>query len=82
MKPQLNLRLPEDLRKAAERYAKIHKYRNLQELATEAVREKIMEKNYDEDFTPKEIELIDKLIEVSILKRKLHSEEELMKALE
>ena len=82
MKQQLNLRLPEDLRKAAERYAKMHKFRNLQELATEAMREKIMGKNYDEDFTPKEIELIDKLVEVSILRGKLHSEKELMKALE
>jgi Arc/MetJ-type ribon-helix-helix transcriptional regulator len=82
MKPQINLRLPEDLKKAAEKYAKMHRYKNLQELTTEAVREKIMEKDYDEDFTPKQIELIDKLIEASILKRKLHTEKELMKALE
>ena len=51
MKPQINLRLPENLKKVAERYAKAHRYRNLQELATEAIREKVMEKNYDESFT-------------------------------
>jgi len=81
MKPQINLRLPKELKKIAEKYAKAHKYKNLQELATEAVREKVMEKNYDESFTPKEIELIDKIIEVSILRKKLHTEKELMKAL-
>jgi len=81
MKPQINLRLPEDLKKTAEKYAKTHKYKNLQELATDAIREKVMEKNFDEGFSSKEIELIDKLIEGSILKGKLHSEKELMKAL-
>lgn len=81
MKPQINLRLPEDLKKAAERYAKLHKYRNLQELATEAVREKIMEKGYDENFTPKEIELIDRLIDATIKKGALISEKEFRKAL-
>lgn len=81
MRPQLNLRLPEELRKAAERYAKVHKYKNLQELATEAMREKIMEKNYDENFTPKEIELIDRLIDASIRKGELVSKDELFKAL-
>ena len=81
MRPQINLRIPEELRKTAERYAKIHKYRNLQELATEAIREKVLEKNYDESFTPKEIELIDRLIETTIKKDDLVSEKELRKAL-
>ena len=81
MKPQINLRLPESLKRTAEKYAKIHKYRNLQELATEAIREKVMEKNYDESFTEKEIELIDRLIDVSIRKGKLVSKDELFKAL-
>ena len=69
------------MKKTAEKYAKTHKYKNLQELATDAIREKVMEKNFDEGFSSKEIELIDKLIEGSILKGKLHSEKELMKAL-
>ncbi len=81
MKPQINLRLPENLKKAAERYVKVHRFRNLQELATEAIREKLMEKNYDESFTPKEIELIDRLIDVTIKKGALVSEKEFRKAL-
>ncbi len=81
MKPQINLRLPENLKKVAERYAKVHKYRNLQELATEAIREKVTEKNYDETFTKKEIELIDRVIDASIKKGDFASERELRKAL-
>jgi len=81
MKPQINLRLPEHLKKTAEKYAKVHKYRNLQELATEAIREKVMEKDYDESFTPKEIELIDRLIDFSVRKGKLVSKDELFKDL-
>lgn len=81
MKPQINLRLPGELKRVAERYARIHKYRNLQELATEAIREKVMEKGYDESFTEKEIELIDRLIDASIKKGDLVSEKELRKAL-
>lgn len=44
MKPQINLRLPEDLLKKAERYAKVHGYRNIQNLVTESIREKLYEK--------------------------------------
>lgn len=81
MKPQINLRLPETLKKVAEKYARVHKYRNLQELATEAIREKVTEKDYDESFTPKEIELIDRVIDATIKKGDLVSEKELRKAL-
>jgi len=81
MKPQINLRLPENLKKVAERFARVHKYRNLQELATEAIREKVMERNYDESFTEKEIDLIDRLIDASIKKGDLVSEKQLRKAL-
>lgn len=81
MKPQINLRLSENLKKAAEKYAELHRYRNLQELATEALREKIMERKYDDSFTEKEIELIDRLIDASIKKGDLVSEKELRKAL-
>jgi Arc/MetJ-type ribon-helix-helix transcriptional regulator len=81
MKSQINLRLPEDMRKMAEKYAESHGFKNIQELTKAAIREKIMEKNYDESFTPKEIGLIDKLIELSIIKGKLVTEKKLMKAL-
>jgi len=81
MKAQINLRLPEDMRKTAEKYARLHGFKNIQELAKVAIREKVMEKNYDESFIPKEIELIDRLIDLSIAKGKLVNEEKLMKAL-
>ena len=81
MKTQINLRLPEDMRKTVERYAKLHGFKNIQELAKVAIREKVMEKNHDESFTSKEIELIDRLIDLSITKGKLANEKELMKAL-
>ena len=41
---QINLRLPEELRKTAEKFAKSHGYKGVQELAKEALREKIFEK--------------------------------------
>lgn len=81
MKSQINLRLPEDMKKMAEKYACSHGFKNIQELAKAAIREKIMEKNYDENFSPKEIELIDKLIDATIKKGALISEKEFRKAL-
>lgn len=44
MKPQINLRLSDNLLKKAERYAKLHGFRNIQELATDSLRQKLMEK--------------------------------------
>ncbi len=81
VKPQINLRLSEELRKVAERYAKSHKFKNLQELATEAIREKVMEKIYDESFSSKEIELIDSLITAALKKGEFVSKKELFKDL-
>lgn len=81
MKPQINLRLPKDMRKMAEKYVQSHGFKNIQELAKIAIREKIMEKDYDESFTPREIELIDRLVDSSICKSRLATEKELMKAL-
>lgn len=43
--PQVNLRLPENLRRSAEKYAERYGYRNLQELVTQALREKVLEEN-------------------------------------
>ena len=78
---QMNLTLPENLLKKAENYAKNYGFRNVQELAAEALREKVFENEYDESFTKIESNLIDKLIEVSISKNKIKSEKELMSAL-
>lgn len=75
---QINLKIPENLLKVAESYAKNFGYRNIQDLATESIREKVFEKNeFDEDFTDKEINLIDSLIETSIKNNLVISEEEL-----
>jgi len=80
---QINLKLSRKLLEAAQRYAKNFGYRNVQELAAESMREKIFEKNeYDESFSDKEIELVDSLIELSLKKGDLVSEEELKKALQ
>lgn len=79
---QINLKLPKNLVEAAERYARSFGYRNIQELAAESMREKIFQNGqYDEDFTEKEIELIDSLIELSVKKGKIISERELDKVL-
>lgn len=79
---QINLKISENLLDAAERYAKEFGYRNVQDLAAESIREKIFEKNeFDETFSDKEIELIDSLIDLSLKKKAIISEEELNKIL-
>ena len=79
---QINLKLSKELLEAAQRYVRNFGYRNVQELAAESMREKIFEKNeYDESFSDKEIELVDSLVELSIKKGDLVSEEELKKVL-
>ncbi len=78
---QLNLKISSNLLKVAENYARQYGYRNIQELISESMREKIFEKNeFDEVFSEKEIELIDSLIENS-LGENLVSEEDLNRAL-
>lgn len=63
-------------------YAEQHGFRNIQELAAESIREKVFEESgYDETFSEKEIKLIDKIIELSISKKQLSTEKELMKVL-
>ena len=80
---QINLKLPERFFKEAKKYAEIYGYRSIQELIAEALREKIFEREeFDETFTEDEIKLIEELIEKSIRKGRLRSEEELRKALE
>ena len=79
---QINLKLPKNLVNAAENYAKNYGYRNVQELAAESLREKIFEDNeFDESFSEKEIELIDSIIELSMKKGAIISEEKLNKML-
>ncbi|MAF50841.1 MAG: hypothetical protein CMH64_02000 [Nanoarchaeota archaeon] len=79
---QINLKLPDNLLKAAQRYVEHFGFRNIQDLATESIREKVFENSeYDNTFTEKEIELIEALIVHSIKNNKLSSEEELMKIL-
>jgi hypothetical protein len=82
MTKQINLKLPDNLFEAAEKYAENYGFRNIQELVAESIREKVLEKNiYDETFTEKEIELIDKIIEKSIRKGKIKDGKELAKVL-
>lgn len=82
MTKQINLKLPDTLYKAAKSYADSHGFRNLQELASETIREKVFEENiFDETFTDSEVILIDRIIETSIDKKKLKDEKELMKVL-
>ncbi len=82
MPKQINLRLPDNLVEAAMSYARHHGYRNVQELATQSLREKVMgESTYDETFSDKEIELFEALAELSIKTGQLHSKEEILAAL-
>ncbi len=79
---QINLKIPKNLLKAAQSYAENFGYRNIQDLATESIREKIFEKNeFDETFNNKEIELIDALITKTLENKEFISEEELFKSL-
>ena len=79
---QINLKLPMNLLIAADSYAKNFGFRNIQELATESIREKVFEKNeYDETFNEKEVELIDNFIEKVIKNNDFVNEIELNKFL-
>ncbi len=78
---QVNLTLTQHLLEKAESYAEEYGFRNIQELATEALREKVFEDEYDESVTEKEIELMDKLLALSISKNRIKSEKDIMKAL-
>jgi hypothetical protein len=80
---QLNLKMPPALYDAAEDFAQTYGYRNIQELTTDSLREKIFEKSmYDETFTEKEIELIDKIIEKSLKSGKLVDAKTVFKGLQ
>ncbi len=77
---QINLKMSSNLFNSAESFAESYGYRNVQELALDSLREKIFEKSdFDESFSEKEIELIDKVIEKSLKSGKLIDAEEYFK---
>ena len=69
---QINLTLPKNLQIAVEDYAKRFGFKNIQELATEAIREKVFFRDveYDEELTPKEISIIEKFIDITFKHKK------------
>jgi len=81
--PQINIRLPARLQSATEQYVDNYGYRNIQEFILEAIRDKIFRDNkYDETFSGKEIDLIEKLLAVSIEKGKIKDRNDIAKALQ
>ena len=81
--PQINLRLPPKLQLATEQYVDSYGYRNIQEFILEAIRDKIFRDNrYDETFSGKEIDLIEKLLSVSIENGKIKDRNDIIKALQ
>jgi len=81
--PQINIRLPPKLQSATEQYVDNYGYRNIQEFILEAIRDKIFRDNrYDETFSGKEIDLIEKLLSVSIEKGKIRDHNDIAKALQ
>ena len=81
---QINLTLPKNLQRAVEDYAEKFGFRNVQELATEAIREKVFFKDteYDNEITPKEIILIERFIDTTFKnKKQIVDEKALDKAL-
>lgn len=77
---QVNLKLPSNLYASAESFAESYGYRNIQDLVTECLREKVFEKtDFDESFSEKEIELIDKIIEKTLKANKLVDAKEYFK---
>jgi metal-responsive CopG/Arc/MetJ family transcriptional regulator len=80
---QINLTLPSTLQKALEDYADKFGYKNIQEVASEALRDKVFFQNeYDRDITEKERDIIDTFIDITLKNKSLLStEEELDKVL-
>ncbi|MFH1256085.1 MAG: hypothetical protein V1494_02220 [Candidatus Diapherotrites archaeon] len=77
---QINLKMSSNLYNAAESFAESYGYRNMQDLVAECLREKVFERNdFDESFSEKEIELIDRIIEKSLKKGRLVDAKEYFK---
>ena len=80
---QINLKLPMNLFEAASNYAKNFGFRNIQDLLYESLREKVFERDeFDDSFSEKEIELIEKILKHQIKRGEFISEEELNKMLQ
>ncbi len=80
---QINIRLPARLQSATEQYVENYGYRNIQEFILEAIRDKIFRDNkYDETFSKKEIDLIERLLSASIEKGKIKDQNDIIKALQ
>ena len=80
---QINIRLPARLQSATEQYVDNYGYRNIQEFILEAIRDKIFRDNkYDETFSDKEIDLIEKLLSASIEKDKIKDQNDIAMALQ
>ena len=83
MTQQINLKMPDNLVKAAQKYVNLFGFRNIQELALESIREKVFENSYyDEEFTEEEIRLIDRFIEKTLATKAVGTEEELRSVLQ
>ncbi|MEA1870372.1 MAG: hypothetical protein U9N09_09610 [Euryarchaeota archaeon] len=76
--PQINIRFPPKLQSATEQYVDNYGYRNIQEFILEAIRDN----RYDETFSGKEIDLIEKLLTFSIEKGKIRDHDDIIKALQ
>lgn len=77
---QVNLKLPSNLYASAESFAESYGYRNVQDLVTECLREKVFERSdFDESFSEKEIKLIDRVIEKALKADKLVDAKEYFK---
>lgn len=80
---QVNLKMPQKLYAAAQSHVRDYGYRNIQELAQASLREKVLEDESasKDGLTPKEIALIEKLVEKSLKEGNLVSEEKLRRLL-
>jgi len=78
MNTQINLRLPDLFLKKAISYAEKNGYSNVQELIKETLREKLFD---DTNISAKELQLVEKLHEVSSKKGLFGTEEELFNKL-
>ncbi len=78
---QINVSLSDNLRVKAQAYAKKYGFRNIQELITETLREKVFPSEYDESYTPEQVALFEKLLKTSIERGDIVSEKEIMKVL-
>jgi hypothetical protein len=75
MNEQINLRMPATLAKAARAKAKAQGYGTVQEYIEEAVREKI-----EDQLTPKELQLVERIIKMTDERKEWGTEEELWAA--